>query len=63
MALENQATIEWDHFNELTTQAASAAKKQGYNESMRFYARAISFMMKEFRFQKLKQLGTSIEEE
>ncbi|MCP4811377.1 MAG: serine/threonine-protein phosphatase [Planctomycetaceae bacterium] len=63
VALENQATIEWDHFNELTTQAASAAKKQGYNESMRYYARAISFMMKEFRFQKLKQLGTTVEEE
>ena len=62
VALENQANVDWDRFNDLTMQAATAAKKQGFNESMRFYARAVSFMMKEFRFQKLKQLPTPPEE-
>ena len=59
VAIENNATIEWDQFKSLTEQAAGAVKKKSYNEASRFYARAISFMMKEFRFQKLKQLGTS----
>ena len=60
MAIENQATIEWDQFKNLTQQAAAAAKKKAYNEATRFYARAVSFMMKEFRFQKLKQIGSSL---
>ena len=60
VAIENQATIEWDQFKNLTEQAAAAAKRKAYNEATRFYARAISFMMKEFRFQKLKQPGASL---
>jgi len=60
VAIENDATIEWDQFKSLTEQATAAVKKNAYNEASRFYARAISFMMKEFRFQKLKQLGTSL---
>ena len=60
VAIENEATIEWDQFTDLMGQATAAVKKKSYNEASRFYARAISFMMKEFRFQKLKQLGTSL---
>ena len=60
VAIENQATIEWDQFKNFTKQAADAAKRKAFNEATRFYARAISFMMKEFRFQKLKQPGTSL---
>ncbi len=60
VAIENEATIEWDQFKNLTEQAAAAAKKKSYNAATRFYARAESFMMKEYRFQKLKQPGASL---
>lgn len=62
-AQENQANVEWSRFNELTMQANNAAKKRNYNEATRFFARAISFMMKEFRFQKLKQPGEDLQDD
>jgi serine/threonine protein phosphatase PrpC len=52
-------TIEWDRFDSFERQAQTATAQQSYPEAVRYYARAISFMMEQIRKQRDKRAGAS----
>ena len=52
-------SIDWDRFDSYDRQAKTAISKQSFKEAVRYYARAISFMMEELRKQRDKPADMS----
>jgi hypothetical protein len=51
--------IEWDRFDSFDRQAKTAVSQKSYPEAVRYYCRAVSFMMAEIRRQRDKQNSSS----
>jgi protein phosphatase len=59
VAEESQWEVQWNRFDNYNRCAADAAGSKDFPEAVRNYAKAISFMMEEFRNQQNKQAGDS----
>jgi len=54
-ATTQEWSIEWDRFDSFDRQAKTAVAQKSYHEAVRYYCRAVSFMMAEIRKQRDKQ--------